>query len=294
MSIEIEYIENRVENLMTQKLTNVYRDYRSNDPNYSKRSFSFHSHKDMHEICICYTPFAIIFCGERIERMSGNFAVFYPANVMHLQLNHPHSLYKRFFVRYPKEMLPEPENGDSELSGFFCTALSQDDMTLINPCTEMMTNLSKREKNEYTEEQKRQLTEFLLLKLEECISKKQITQDNKPEIKEKDEARIREICKYINTHYNEKLTLESIAKKHFMSKVTLTRLFRNKMKTSVNEYLNSIRYSNAIMFLENGFSVKETAVMCGYSDQSYFTKAFKNISGETPHSYQKKAKKGIK
>jgi AraC-like DNA-binding protein len=277
MPVEVSLVENRVEVLAQEKVTNVYSDYDSDDCSFSRT----HVHEE-HEICLCSTPSAISFCGESIVRLGGDFAVFYPSRVPHLQLNHPHSIYRRFFVRYPAEFLDGLPCGSGQ-DRFFYANLTERDMSLLRPAVDLLLLLDGEPEGAPKETEQRYLIACIL----SILARRAAEQPDSPENQiEKKEMLFYRICRIVHEHYSEELSLDSLAQSQFISRSTLNRLFRSMMNMSVTDYVNRVRCSYAIGFLERGLSVHETAFRCGYSDQSYFIKVFKRIHGITPRRYR--------
>jgi YesN/AraC family two-component response regulator len=95
------------------------------------------------------------------------------------------------------------------------------------------------------------------------------------------------IKKYINQHYQEKITLDSLSDVFYCSRSTLTTNFKNSFHISIIEYLTKVRIEHAIKLLDNeSMSIKNIAIACGYSDQNYFTKVFQKATGLTPRDYR--------
>ncbi len=279
MSVEVNLIENRVEYYVQSTATYVYKDYNSNDYSFAK----FHSHRQ-HEICICTTPSAIVFCGSEIRRIGGVFATFYPANITHLQLNHPHSLYRRFYVRFPDDFA---EDYKEEIrKGFFCVTLESEDVETLNTVSDMLLRIDKDEDNEWKKAKQKHLIELIW----DVLLKRRGEYPADNNLPSKKEQRIYEACSYIQSHYKEKLTINSIAQMLFLSRATIDRQFRNFMKMSIADYINNVRCSYAIEYLKKGKSVKEAADEAGFSDQSYFIKVFKKYYGITPYKFTLKLK----
>ena len=61
------------------------------------------------------------------------------------------------------------------------------------------------------------------------------------------------------------------------------------MRHSPGSYLMKYRLERAKEFLKRGFSVKSTALSCGFSDTLYFSKLFKAAVGEPPGKYGKRS-----
>ncbi|MFQ8951859.1 MAG: helix-turn-helix domain-containing protein [Oscillospiraceae bacterium] len=74
-----------------------------------------------------------------------------------------------------------------------------------------------------------------------------------------------------------------------ISRATLHRCFVRVCATPPGAYLTKYRLDRAKEFLERGFSVKSTALSCGFSDSLYFSKVFKTSVGISPGKYKKNA-----
>lgn len=70
-----------------------------------------------------------------------------------------------------------------------------------------------------------------------------------------------------------------------INRATLYRLFRSTLFCAPNEYLLNYRLEQAKKLLKLGFSVKNTAVSCGFADPFYFSRAFKKRVGFSPSDY---------
>ena len=277
MPVEVDLVENRAEFLAQKQVTNVYSDYHSDDYSFSR----MHVHEE-HEICLCSTPSAISFCGESIVRLGGDFAVFYPAHAPHLQLNHPHSIYRRFFVRYPVKFL-DGLPGEEDKDHFFYANLTERDISLLRPIIDLLLLLNGEPEGPSKETKQRYLIAYIL----SILSQRAREQPDSPKNQiEKKELLFYRICRFVHEHYSEELSLDLLAQSLFISRSTLNRLFHGMMGMSMTDYVNRVRCSYAIRFLEEGLSVHETAYRCGFSDQSYFIKVFKRLHGITPRRYR--------
>lgn len=94
------------------------------------------------------------------------------------------------------------------------------------------------------------------------------------------------ICEYINVHYTEHITLDELCKISLMSKTTLIRSFTKAKGITPYRYLENIRLGEAKRLLEQGETPVEAAAKTGFSDQSHFTRFFKDYIGLTPKQYR--------
>lgn len=122
------------------------------------------------------------------------------------------------------------------------------------------------------------------------IEEKQFTLYENPNGNFQKKHILKDIVKYINENYSHELTLKQIAKEFNMSHKYFCRFFKNNFNKTFIEYLNDVRLENAMDILENeNVSITETALSCGFSNMSYFTRTFKKKVGYTPKEYRKKA-----
>ena len=96
------------------------------------------------------------------------------------------------------------------------------------------------------------------------------------------------IIYYINTHYNQPVTLKTLCDYFFMSKVSLCKKFKEVMNCSIMEYVMRIRLNKAKELLrDSSKSVEDVAFECGFSSANYFGLIFKKEIGLSPLNYKK-------
>lgn len=92
---------------------------------------------------------------------------------------------------------------------------------------------------------------------------------------------------YIRQNYDRKLSLEDIAQHVYLSRSYLSSLFREEAGQTLFSYINQVRVEKSKLFLMNpSSSLAEVAALCGFEDQSYFTKVFRKITGLSPKQYR--------
>ncbi len=103
-----------------------------------------------------------------------------------------------------------------------------------------------------------------------------------------EEPRIRKVIEEINRHYNEEISLGSLAVEHNLSIGYLSSLIKRRLGVSFTEYITAKRIKDAKKLLLNeDYSIEAVAEMVGYKDYFYFTKVFKNNTGMSPSKYRK-------
>lgn len=98
------------------------------------------------------------------------------------------------------------------------------------------------------------------------------------------------IKEYIDEHYNEPVSLDTLSQVSRVSPFHALRLFRDAEGTTPNGYQIGLRIRRACELLEQGTPIVETALETGFYDQSHFTNTFRRITGVTPREYRKKRK----
>ena len=92
---------------------------------------------------------------------------------------------------------------------------------------------------------------------------------------------------YIKKNYMLPITLEDVAKHVYLNPSYFSRIFRNEMKCTFVSYVNKIRINAGKSLLaDTSLPLTDISSMVGFEDQSYFTKVFKKITGETPGRFR--------
>ncbi len=81
-------------------------------------------------------------------------------------------------------------------------------------------------------------------------------------------------------------SLSVLAKKLSYNPKYISHLFKQKMKLSYSEYLCSLRIKYAVSLFDHGIdSVKNVALLSGFTDPLYFSNVFKKNIGMSPREY---------
>jgi len=97
------------------------------------------------------------------------------------------------------------------------------------------------------------------------------------------------MAKYISENYTERITLDHLSEKFFLSPYHLCRKFKQITGFRIVEYLNNIRIIEAQHILREGdIRVAELAGRVGFENISHFQRMFKRITGTAPLQYKKK------
>jgi YesN/AraC family two-component response regulator len=100
---------------------------------------------------------------------------------------------------------------------------------------------------------------------------------------------LRKAERYIWSNYTRKLSLHEIAKASGLSAPYFSTVFKEEMGENLSNYLNRLRVEKAaIMLVTTDVPISGVAFACGFEDQSWFSKIFKNNMGFTPGKYRER------
>ncbi len=131
---------------------------------------------------------------------------------------------------------------------------------------------------------------FLVLKLAELLL--QIQRHGRlvsSTVQEGMDNSIDKVLKYIETNFNQPITLEDIAEIANLSPAYLSRKFKKETGITFKDYLNFIRNKRACQALiTTDDSVTKIASDCGFSSSNYFKDIFRKLNGVSPREYRKR------
>ncbi|MCI6466437.1 MAG: response regulator [Faecalicatena sp.] len=101
------------------------------------------------------------------------------------------------------------------------------------------------------------------------------------------EALIEDVKEYIRANYGKEMNINDIAIHFSITPTYLSRLFKKYSDIRPIEYLTNYRIQQACdYFSHSQLTVREVAELCGYANQFYFSKVFKQITSLSPSEYR--------
>lgn len=99
---------------------------------------------------------------------------------------------------------------------------------------------------------------------------------------------VKKTLMYIHRNLDNKICVFDIAQQLHITQEHLTRIFKKYTGETIVSYINTLRCTRAITYLENGQNVMDVASIVGYDDYNYFSRIFKKIIGKSPKKYKNK------
>lgn len=110
--------------------------------------------------------------------------------------------------------------------------------------------------------------------------------------KSKTRLTIDEVKSYIEKHYGDPITLETISHRFYVSKEHLSRAFKGVTGENLTNFIVRVRMEKAKHLLENTDTpIKHAAWLAGYPELAYFHRVFKKHFGITPGEYKREHEK---
>src|SRR5690349_18480055 len=109
------------------------------------------------------------------------------------------------------------------------------------------------------------------------------------ELTNEERERIYAVKNYLLNHLQEQFTISQLAQKAVLGEQKFKDGFFTLFEMTVGEYLHEARMETAkFLLLKTDKSIKEIAVMCGYSKARNFSTAYKKFYGESPRKQREK------
>lgn len=101
-------------------------------------------------------------------------------------------------------------------------------------------------------------------------------------------VRLGDVLTFVQEHYNETITVAQLAKIARMSETSLIRTFKKVLGRPPIEHVIRIRVSKAKELLRrDDMRITEIAFACGFNDSNYFSRQFRNITGQSPRTFRR-------
>lgn len=96
------------------------------------------------------------------------------------------------------------------------------------------------------------------------------------------------VKEYLDTHFQEKITLDELSSKFYINKFYLSRVFKKEYGVSIMSYVLQNRITKAKQLLRfSDKTLTAIALEVGFPEPYYFSRIFKQLEGISPSEYRK-------
>lgn len=100
------------------------------------------------------------------------------------------------------------------------------------------------------------------------------------------DPKVEEVLKYIAAHLEEELSVDSLAKRFFMSRYYLMHRFKDVTGYTVHQYISQKRLLRAGELIRTGMPVMKAAEKVGFTEYSTFLRAFQKTFRMSPREFR--------
>jgi len=100
-------------------------------------------------------------------------------------------------------------------------------------------------------------------------------------------ATLRRVCEYVDTHLDEKISIDDLAEVAGLSSFHFARAFKHSQGVSPHAYIVQRRIERTLQLLaETDLPLSEIALATGFADQSHCARRFREHTGVRPRDYR--------
>lgn len=206
--------------------------------------------------------------------------VLFPPYIMHRSYSEGDMAFKRIVIYFTKAMIPDSQIF-SLLSKHVWLYRKDDGEEILRLLYEIMQE--QENADPYSSKYIYFLLNQLLIKL--------IRNGVEPEVSE-GETRITNVIRYLHENYTDKIILDELSARFFVSQYYLCHEFKRYTNCTIIQYVNSLRISHAQrLFEESNKSITEISMLVGFSNVTHFNRIFRSLTGKSPSQNRKMLRK---
>lgn len=240
---------------------------------------------DGYEILLSLTDTGKIFIEDKIFPLEKGTLIFLKDTTLHRTIAEKDVIYERYVIHFTKKTIENISTKQTNLAHKLCSTnkcvkLGQDQLVSIIPLLRKILNNSG---DSFGNDIKRNIAFIeLLLEANNYLD----NSHSSVKILTGDFNKISPIIFYIQNNLNSNLELDFLAKKFYISKYHLCRIFKQSTGFTVREFIINNRIIKARELLKTNCSVQETGEKSGFNDNAHFIRTFKKLTGVSPGKFK--------
>lgn len=245
----------------------------------NKRSSTYNWHENIEIICVAKGDGSVVIDGERVDLSEGDICVINP-NRLHGFVSYREKF--RYFCLIIDRSFFLANHFDSNNFYFSSKVNDREIVELIKKFEECWIAEKKEQP------MKIQKLRGLALDISLALCERHAIYNTDQKSESHMMSCIKQAIGYIRAESHRDISLDDISEFVGVSKYYFAREFRRITGYSFVSYLNIVRCEKAKeLLLEERRSVGEIGRICGFANQSYFTRTFCEHTGSTPTAYRK-------
>jgi AraC-like DNA-binding protein len=111
--------------------------------------------------------------------------------------------------------------------------------------------------------------------------------DTRYDFNQKDQARLKRIYEYVEREYQNPINIKEAANVAHLTVPSFCNYFKKVVNQTFTDFVNEYRINKACQLLMTESSIADVCFDCGFTNNSYFSKVFKQIKGKSPIEFRK-------
>lgn len=209
------------------------------------------------------------------------------AGELHRPIIHSHAIYERIIIYISPQFMADYKTSDYDLEQCFSLAGKAEAHVLRIPSLKgsQLYQTAKALESTYLhpEDYAQELNQKLLfLQLMIHLNRAALHHDLEFIETNTSNEKVIECLNYINTHLQDNITMDNLAKQFYISKYYLMHCFKEETGYSIGSYISTKRLLLAKDLIREGMTATQACYECGFCNYSTFFRAWKKCFGTTP------------
>lgn len=113
------------------------------------------------------------------------------------------------------------------------------------------------------------------------------SQDTRYDFNQKDQLRLKRVYEYVEKNYQNPVNIREVADIANLTVPSFCNYFKKVVNQTYTDFVNEYRINKACQLLMTEKSIADVCFECGFTNNSYFSKVFKEIKGKSPLEFRK-------
>jgi transcriptional regulator GlxA family with amidase domain len=111
--------------------------------------------------------------------------------------------------------------------------------------------------------------------------------DTRYDFNQKDQMRLKRVYEYVEQTYQNPVNIREVADIANLTVPSFCNYFKKVVNQTYTDFVNEYRINKACQLLMTERSIADVCFECGFTNNSYFSKVFKEIKGKSPLEFKK-------